>query len=159
MKNSRDIKDCIVELQKAWQLARDVYKQKYPSAPQPFLTQTYRPYALQEAYYAQGRMALIKVNELRKKVGIAPITANENRIKVTNAKPGQSLHNVYPSRAFDIAFTDVKGDEWNGNYPVKFFKLFADIIKPMGVRWGGDFNGKFKDLPHFEMPLGYFHPM
>lgn len=149
-KSSRKIEDCVEKLQETWHLAKAIYYSKYPNAPQPFLTQTYRPNELQAAYYAQGRQSLEKVNSLRKVAGIAPITDAENKVKITNSKPGQSLHNVYPSRAFDIAFTDVPGDEWNGNYPVKFFKLFADIITPMGVRWGGDWKGRFKDLPHYE---------
>ena len=149
MKSSRNIKDCVPLLQDAWHKAKELYKQQYPNAPQPFLTQTYRPRELQAAYYAQGRNKLEYVNELRRKAGIAPITEHENRLKVTKARPGASLHNVYPARAFDIAFTDVPGDEWNGNYPEKFFKLFAEIIKPMGVSWGGDWK-RFKDLPHYE---------
>ena len=49
------------------------------------------------------------------------------RPKVTNARAGQSAHNYYPSRAFDIAFVKVGKRELD--YAPKHFKEFWDILQ------------------------------
>lgn len=124
---SKNIQDCIPELQNAWLDAQTFFKLRHPELPQPFLTCTYRSGDEQNALYAQGR--------------------TKPGAKVTNAKAGQSPHNSKPSRAFDVAFKDKKEAlDWNK----ALFKLFADIIKPMGVEWGGDFR-KLSDSPHFQI--------
>ena len=72
------------------------------------------------------------------------------RPKISNAKGGESPHNYYPSRAFDIAFVKVGKRELD--YSPKYFKEFADIV--LGITtdtsWGGNWKG-FKDAPHFEL--------
>jgi peptidoglycan L-alanyl-D-glutamate endopeptidase CwlK len=100
------------------------YADLNPSAPQPFITCTYRTNEEQEQLFRK-------------------------RPKVTNARAGQSPHNYKPSYAFDIAFIGVdKKLDWNN----KHFKNFADIIKSIEpqVEWGGDW-AKFKDAPHFQV--------
>src|ERR1035437_10098898 len=114
---SRDKKDLEPSLVSAYMVACDAYKEKYPSAPQPLISCTYRSNDEQTMLYNQGRTTPGKI--------------------VTNAKAGQSKHNVYPSKAFDIAFIDInKKLDWSEI----LFKEFADIIKenPL-VEWGGDF--------------------
>jgi D-alanyl-D-alanine carboxypeptidase len=129
--SSRDPKDLHPELAKRWQLARDRFTAENPSEPQVFLTQTYRNNTDQTADYAKGRTAPGKV--------------------VTNAKSGQSLHNYYPSLAFDIAFKKGSALFWD----LSLFKKFAKIAKAHGLEWGGDWVS-FKDNPHFQPPnYGY----
>ena len=128
--SSRDPKDLHPELAKRWQLAKDAYTAtQKPGDPQVFLTQTYRNDADQAADYAKGRTKPGKV--------------------VTNAKPGQSLHNYLPAYAFDIAFKKGTTLFWDD----KYFKDFAQIAKRYGLEWGGDW-ASFKDNPHFQPP-GY----
>jgi peptidoglycan hydrolase-like protein with peptidoglycan-binding domain/predicted chitinase len=125
--SSRDPSALHPELSKRWELARTEFGKRFPDLPEVFLTSTFRSRLDQAKTYAQGRTAPGKV--------------------VTNAKPGQSLHNYYPSLAFDIAFK--QGGELIWDLP--FFQRFAEIAKPLGLEWGGDWPN-FKDNPHFQPP-------
>lgn len=127
---SRNIKDCVPQLQDAWTQASAAFVAKYPQLPKPFLTCTHRSAEEQLELYAQGRTKKGKI--------------------VTQLKTG-SKHNFFPAQAFDIAFVRKdKALDWTPNN----FKLFAEIIKEIAptVKWGGDWK-KFKDLPHFEVKI------
>lgn len=117
-------------MQQVWEIAWREWELQYPDRPKPFLTCTHRSNEEQARLYAQGRTAP------------GP--------EVTKAKPGQSKHNSLPSEAFDIAFKNSDGGlDWS-EY---LFKDFAEIVKPLGVKWGGDFGwkpGEGWDKPHFE---------
>lgn len=99
---------------------------------------TLRTMAEQQALYDQGRTKPGKV--------------------VTNAKPGQSLHNY--GLAIDIAFIidhktaswNTKAD-WNANKTADWMEVVA-IFKRHGWVWGGDFKS-ILDMPHFEKTFGY----
>ena len=130
--NSRKIEDLHPYLAKRYLEAKAIWQREHPSAPQPFLTQTFRSIDYQNDLYELGR-------------------SNPGKI-VTNARGGQSLHNYYPSLAFDIAFHIAGEVFWEDQW----FAEFADIIKPMGVHWGGD-QVRFKDNPHFDVPNFTWH--
>ncbi len=72
------------------------------------------------------------------------------RPKITNARAGQSPHNYYPSRAFDIAFVKVGKRELD--YSPKLFKDFWDMLQKYSnkLTWGGNFKN-ISDKPHFEL--------
>mgnify|MGYP003496591989 FL=1 len=123
---SRDIYDLEKKLQDAFVEAKEKWAYLYPLRAVPFLTCTHRTNREQEQLFAIGRTIPGKI--------------------VTNAKPGQSKHNSLPSKAFDIAFNLHGRIDWD---PL-LFKDFADIVKPMGITWGGDFKS-IKDRPHFEI--------
>ena len=126
---SRKITDCEYTLQRAYTLAAREFRAKYPADPQPFLTCTFRTNEEQAELYAKGRTKPGKI--------------------VTQIRKG-GKHNVYPAKAFDIAFKNESGAlDWS---PALFSK-FAAIIKANFnglVKWGGDWQS-FKDLPHFEV--------
>jgi peptidoglycan LD-endopeptidase CwlK len=124
---SRNIKDCELELQRAWSLASMEFMRQHPDLPQPFLTCTYRTEAEQLELYAQGRTKKGKI--------------------VTYIKSG-GKHNQLPAKAFDIAFKKEGKLDWSSH----LFQKFATIIKQVSdeVEWGGDWK-KFKDLPHFQV--------
>jgi peptidoglycan L-alanyl-D-glutamate endopeptidase CwlK len=126
-KSSRSPRDLHPELAKRWALANDEFTKQYPELPQVFLTQTYRSDEDQAADYAKGRTKPGKV--------------------VTNARPGQSLHNYYPALAFDIAFKVGNEVHWD----ISLFRQFAAIAKSLGLEWGGNWK-HFKDNPHFQPP-------
>jgi peptidoglycan L-alanyl-D-glutamate endopeptidase CwlK len=127
---SRKIEDCVKPLQAAWEEALFRWDAIYPDLPKPFLTATYRSNEEQNKLYTQGR-------------------TDKTLPKVTNARGGQSPHNLLPSKAFDIAF---KNKDKSLSWDKSLFKKFADIIKPLGVEWGGDFRS-LPDSPHFQVPL------
>lgn len=57
---------------------------------------------------------------------------------VTNAKPGQSLHNQFPSHAVDLESTTPGGLAFAGQ-----------LARMVGLEWGGSWK-TFKDYPHFQ---------
>ncbi len=126
-KSSRSPQDLHAELAKRWALAEKEFTTTYPDLPQVFLTQTFRNHTDQAADYAKGRTKPGKV--------------------VTNAKPGQSLHNYHPAYAFDIAFKRGTTLFWE----VDLFRKFAAIAKKYSLEWGGSW-ASFKDNPHFQPP-------
>lgn len=136
---SRDKKDLHHILVSAYEKTCDIYKEKYPNSPQPFLTCTHRSDQEQELLYAQP-------SDGKDNNGNGII--DDKSEKVTQARAGQSPHNYNPAPAFDIGFITVKQRlDWSSTN----FKLFADIIKQVEplVEWGGDW--KFKDAPHYQL--------
>jgi peptidoglycan L-alanyl-D-glutamate endopeptidase CwlK len=126
---SRELKDLDSKLVNAYNLAKGIYANRFPNEPQPFITCTHRSNEEQNQLYAIGRTVKGKI--------------------VTNAKAGQSKHNSYPSKAFDIAFI---GLDKKLNWGATYFKNFAAIVKELNsnVIWGGDFKS-IPDAPHFEI--------
>ncbi len=121
MINSRKIEDLVPELQvKCKQFIENCKAQGIDV----LITQTYRDNEYQDSLYALGRTKPGKI--------------------VTNAKGGQSKHNI--RRAFDfVPLKDGKPD-WNSD---KWAKC-GEIGKALGLTWGGSFT-KIKDMPHFEI--------
>jgi peptidoglycan L-alanyl-D-glutamate endopeptidase CwlK len=106
------------------------------------VTQGFRPAKEQAALYAQGRQTLDQVNQLRVKVGWAPITEAEN-VVVTAAAPGYSWHEF--GCAVDVVPENTMGvPDWNINHPVwqKLVKMGESLGLRSGISW--------KDEPHFQ---------
>ncbi|GAB3734934.1 M15 family metallopeptidase [Spirosoma lituiforme] len=153
---NKDIALCVPRLQQAWAYLKEEWPKRYPDAPAVILVETYRSPDVQRAYYAQGREKLSIVNTIRMKNGLEAITEVENRRKITNAPPGKSLHQVSPSRAFDLGFVKGGKMDWSeANY-----ENAAHIIREKfpDVTWGADWNKnwktsdeKFIDMPHFQV--------
>ncbi len=88
------------------------------------LHQGYRSFEEQTILYSKGRSRPGKI--------------------VTNAKPGQSLHNY--GIAADIIFR-VNGEwSWDPKHP---WDKLGKLGKELGLEWGGDFRG-LKDFGHFQ---------
>ena len=109
----------------SWLCARASFNAAHPNAPRPILRCTFRPALLQWCLYHWK-------NTARKR-------------PVTLCKPGKSLHNQIPARAFDVTFSTE--DE------VKHLIEFAAIAKRFGLDWGGDWQN-IKDYRHFQLPTG-----
>ena len=138
--SERSITFCVVPLQEAWFAASKEFEETYPNLPKPILTCTYRSPEEQNMLYSYPFDGLDNDHDGR---------IDEPDEKVTNAKAGQSYHNYYPARAFDIGFkTKSNKLDWS----LDFFRKFAAIIKKHNpkIGWGGDWK-KFKDYPHFEL--------
>jgi peptidoglycan L-alanyl-D-glutamate endopeptidase CwlK len=147
----RDIKQAHKRLQLAWEHLITEWPKRYPKDPLPFLTQVFRSAAEQKAFYAQGRETLAVVNALRHNAGLSPITAAENKRKITNAKVGQSKHERMPAEAFDIAFKKIETSrdlDWS---PSLFQQAYNILIEfDPKIVWGKSFT-KTVDLPHFQI--------
>ncbi len=140
---SRNIADCVPELQVAWTDSQAEWKQLFPDQPQPFLTCTHRSDEEQEILYMMNKNG--KDDDGDGKI-------DEGDEWRSNAKPGQSKHNKFPAEALDIAFKNSKGKlDWSE----KLFAGFAILMKKRGIKWGGDWvslkKSKKNDTPHFEV--------
>ena len=97
------------------------------------VTCTYRSGIEQAALYAQGRTAKGKI--------------------VTNAKPGESLHNAMlngnpAARAFDVVPMVMGKPMWDAEHP--HWQTLGRIGKDCGLEWAGDWK-RFKEYPHFQL--------
>ncbi|SRR6266566_3806752 len=99
----------------------------------------------QGALWAQGRLSLASVNELRLKVGWAPLSSIANLEVVTHAKPGQSYHQF--GLAVDVvpADQDTGALDWNSAHPI-----WKDMIAK-GNALGLTSGVSWKDDPHFQI--------
>ncbi|WP_144528727.1 M15 family metallopeptidase [Peribacillus simplex] len=100
----------------------------------------YRSMEEQAALYGQSRFYSYKGKDY----------SNLAKPKVTNAKPGQSIHNYGYAIDYFLVSDDGKTALWTVNTK---WKRVAAIGKELGFKWGGDWSG-FKDYPHLEMTGG-----
>lgn len=126
---SRDPKDLHPALQELW--AHLVPAARAELGLGIILTCTHRSNEEQQRLYNQGRSTPGAI--------------------VTNARPGQSAHNVAPpegSHALDFAVQDGKGGiTWEGSK----YDAVAKIAQRMGADCGAFWPG-FVDRPHIQMP-------
>lgn len=108
-------------------LALELIKRAYHEGINVQITSGYRSNAEQQKLYNQGRTTAGSV--------------------VTNAGPGQSVHNY--GYAIDYVLVNEDGSKaiWVVN---KDWKRVAAIGKQLGFQWGGDWS-KFPDPPHLDM--------
>lgn len=66
---------------------------------------------------------------------------------VTNAAPGQSLHNY--GLAFDGVPLEYGEPQWQTTDPA--WRAYGTVVRASGLVWGGDWEG-FKDYPHAQRP-------
>ncbi|TGB04678.1 M15 family metallopeptidase [Halobacillus salinus] len=69
---------------------------------------------------------------------------------VTNAKPGQSVHNYGLAVDFFLTTYDGSSATWTVN---KEWRRVAAIGKQLGFQWGGDWK-TFRDYPHLDLAVG-----
>ena len=100
-----------------------------PVGVHPIITSTLRTFQEQAALYAQGRTTP------------GPI--------VTNAKPGQSLHNY--GLAVDFALQIGGKLVWEVD---ENWMIVVNCFKEKGFDWGGSWK-TFKDFPHLQKTFGY----
>lgn len=114
-------------LQEFWPKLRELYMKAYPGRAL-VLTHTYRTPEEQKTIYDQNKPGAI-------------LTRCDGYIK-------KSMHNYFPSKAFDIAVF-IKGKaQWDDVY-YKDLGKFIDTLGYTGkIRWGGWFS--FRDYCHFE---------
>lgn len=128
---SRNIFDLCVELRRAY-VRFDAAM--HAAGIDYIVTCTYRSNDEQQRLYNQGRTSP------------GP--------KVTNAKPGQSLHNCTDangkpaSRAFDICLIKNGKCDWDANNPN--WKKAGEIGESCGLEWAGRWTS-FREFPHFQI--------
>lgn len=141
-----------------------LFKKKAREAGLDFIiTCTARDIREQMALYAQGRMKLEFVNNLRAMAGIYEIGEAENKRKVTWTL--RSRHVVDMSKgekatAFDVVLRKVgAGVHWDvkvdvNDNDIPDYEELGQIGKKCGLVWGGDFKNRAgeprPDRPHFQ---------
>jgi hypothetical protein len=115
-----------------------------------------RTYEEQLAYHAQGRLELVDVNALRKKAGMAPISASENKYKVTWTMKSKHFPDANgKARAFDVVVlkngrTPSWDLKWDGDKDyISDYEELAKCAEMVGLVAGGH---AFGDWPHFQLP-------
>lgn len=77
--------------------------------------------------------------------------------KLSNARPGQSAHNVRDANgnpaaeAFDIGV--IRGGKYVGNGDDKHYQRAGVIGESLGLKWAGRWKGRLKETGHFESAL------
>lgn len=113
-----------------------------------FIFETLREQDVQNAYYAQGRMSLTDINDLRKKAGLYELTLRESVNTITD-----SVNMVYMGvghgngTAVDIVPTKDGALWWNA--PAEVWESIGKIGESIGLVWGG--RWKSWDGPHFQL--------
>lgn len=118
------------DLATAFARAKQAYIKEFPLCPRPIVTCGWRSNEEQARLYQQGRTTP------------GPI--------VTHAQAGQSKHNKSPSEALDIGFLD---EDLELDWTAQQFREFARLMKAENelIIWGGDWPGKKRDRPHFQL--------
>lgn len=127
-----------------------------------FVDSTFRTLTEQQALFAQGREALIVVNDLRARAGMGPITETQNKYKCTNCDGVKFKSNHQNKTALDVTAAINGRPVWPRHSDPRW-KQIADAFIAEGFRWGGDWDGDGKtrydgdldeilvDFPHFEV--------
>ncbi|MBM7678367.1 M15 family metallopeptidase [Gracilibacillus alcaliphilus] len=110
--------------------AIEVIKRAYKEGIRVQISSGYRSNAEQQKLFNQGRTTPGNI--------------------VTNARPGQSMHNYGLAVDYFLVSKNGKTALWDVN---KNWRRVATIAKSLGFEWGGDWSG-FKDYPHLQMTGG-----
>jgi peptidoglycan LD-endopeptidase CwlK len=110
---------------------------------------TYRSQAEQNALWKRGRCPLDEVNAAYKAVGMAPITAEENRHQVTwktisdhTCREAVDYFILRDGKYCNDLKVDTDGDK------IEDWQEFGRVANECGLEWGG--NWKKKDIPHVQ---------
>jgi len=115
------------------------------------IIETDRKQVIQDAYYAQGRQTIEKVNELRQRAGLYLIKERENNIITKTTKSNHTGGN-----AIDIC-PEIPGKPGypNWNAPHEIWEQMGELAEACGLDWcAGGYGqtwGKGWDNPHFEL--------
>lgn len=109
-----------------------------------FVNETLRTVSTQQAYYAQGREPMDKINSLREIAGLPAIGYKESQSIVTWTL--KSRHIL--GEAIDVYPVKKDGSVWWGA-PYGEFEKLAICFEAVGLEWGG--RWKEKDLPHYQL--------
>jgi hypothetical protein len=121
------------------------------------IRETYRPQIIQDAYYAQGREPLEKVNDLRARAGLYLLGAEEGKRIITKAKTSKHTERM----AIDIVPVLSTGKiPWvvkDATVAAIWLEL-GELGESVGFEWGGrwtplDAWGLGWDLPHYQVKI------
>lgn len=121
--------------------AIELIKRAYKEGIYVQISSGYRSFTEQAKLYGQGRSSYVYNGRQY---------GNPSKQRVTNAKPGQSIHNFGLAIDYFLVSDDGNDAIWSVNSQ---WRRVAAIAKSMGFEWGGDWTS-FKDYPHLQMTKG-----
>lgn len=107
------------------------------------IIETFRLRSVQEAYFAQGREPLSRVNELRRNAGLWEITSKENAQKITWTMQSKHL------KGFAIDLAPMRDGRILWQAPFELWEQYGCYGELSGLSWGGRWPQQ--DLPHYEL--------
>lgn len=136
---SRNIIDCVPELQGKWPLLKKEFEAIFPGWSL-ILTCTYRSPEEQFDLFKKGRR---EVN------GEWVVDAPGLVVTYVDGKSRLSEHNYRPARAFDVVIVKPDGKmTWELQEPA--WQALPKIVQSFGLESGGTWT-KFKDFPHVQV--------
>jgi peptidoglycan L-alanyl-D-glutamate endopeptidase CwlK len=127
--------------------ALELIKRCYKEGIYVQLSSGYRSHEDQAKLFGQGRSNYIYKGKQYGRIK----DANGKQLKVvTNAEPGQSIHNYGLAIDYFLVSDDGEDALWTVNDK---WKRVAAIAKKMGFEWGGDWK-TFVDYPHLQYTKG-----
>lgn len=115
------------------------------------VVETYRPQKVQDAFFAQGREPLEKVNALRAEAGLGPINAATNKQQITRA----TLSKHTKREAMDVVPIRPNGEwDWDTRSPTAIARwlVIGETARRHGLRWGGDWKDNPTDVLGWDCP-------
>jgi hypothetical protein len=106
-----------------------------------------RSEAVQEAYYAQGRESLERVNEKRALAGLYMLRSEKDNYKITWTLESRHILGL----AMDVVPVDGAGNPtWDMSHYWETFKKISECGKAAGLSCGSDWPPPKTDWPHYE---------
>lgn len=138
--SSRNIKDCVQELQDFYPLLKASVENEFPGYTTR-IVYTHRTPEEQFELFKIGR-------EYRKDINEWVIIDAGNIVTKKDGKTKLSKHNAYPAKAFDVAIQNIKTKEWLWNKNLPHWAFMAGVAKQEGIKnglllWGWD-EGHFE---------------
>ena len=136
---SRDISECVEELQIKWPLLQDVFCKQFKGWGIE-ISCSHRPVEEQFELFKKGRR---EVN------GEWIIDDSKSVVTYVDGKSRLSEHNYKPSRAIDVFLKKPDGSiTWD--LTEEPWKKLPEIVQGFGLESGGTWQ-KFKDYPHIQV--------
>lgn len=127
--------------------AIELIKRCYKEGIRVQLSSGYRSPIDQAYIYGQGRSSYIYNG---KQYGRIKDAKGKQLPIISNAKPGESIHNYGLAIDYFLVSEDGNNSIWTVNSD---WKRVAAVAKSMGFEWGGDWSS-FKDYPHLQYTKG-----
>jgi hypothetical protein len=139
---SRNINDCVPELQEAWPKLKAMFEKKWKGWTL-VLACTHRTPEEQFEEFKKGR---------EKQNGKWVVTEHS---RVTTNRDGdsiKSLHNFYPAKAFDVALVNPQGKTYYVNDVTadQWWSSLGPMADKLNLVWGGSW-ASIVDGPHFQI--------
>jgi len=109
-----------------------------------------RSVRIQEAYYAQGRERLERVNELRKLAGLYLLRSEKDNYVITWTVKSKHIDGL----AMDVLPVNGAGEPtWDLAHYRNTFTKIRDCGRAVGLVCGADWHSPQTDWPHYELKV------